>query len=94
MSRRSRDARRTTRAPSVATLYAPGWVEKEKGPGTPLTKSMSSSARTAKAAFLDAFTATERRTAAPRTDALAESTRGLKVRAAMLTGGKVLCCGE
>ena len=52
-------------------------------------KSMSSSdALTAKAARLDAL-APARRTAAPRTDALAESTRGLKVTAAMWKVGGV-----
>jgi len=55
-------------------------------------KSMSSSdALTAKAARLDAL-APARRTAAPLTDALAESTRGLKVTAAMVEGGR--CCGK
>ena len=52
-------------------------------------KSMSSSdALTAKAARLDAL-APARCTAAPRTDALAESTRGLKVTAAMWKVGGV-----
>ena len=52
-------------------------------------ESMSSSdALTAKAARLDAL-APARRTAAPRTDALAESTRGLKVTAAMWKVGGV-----
>ena len=52
-------------------------------------KSMSSSdALTAKAARLDAL-APARRTAAPLTDALAESTRGLTVTAAMAEGGGV-----
>ena len=57
-------------------------------------KSMSSSdALTAKAARLDAL-APARRTAAPRTDALAESTRGLKVTAAMWKVGGVAESGR
>ena len=55
-------------------------------------KSMSSSdALTVNAARLDCFAAV-RLTAAPRTDALAESRRGLKVTAAMVEGGGV--CGS